>query len=72
MTNLNALYLMGSSVTSLTTIFRQNPIVTSSTSGFIYVPRSLITAYQNANNWSNYASKFLAIEDYPLSSIFSI
>lgn len=34
--------------------------------GYIYVPRSLVNSYKTATNWSNYASKFRAIEDYPL------
>lgn len=33
--------------------------------GYIYVPSSLISQYQSAENWSQYASQFRAIEDYP-------
>lgn len=33
--------------------------------GYIYVPSSLVSAYQEATNWSDYAAQFRAIEDYP-------
>ena len=33
--------------------------------GYIYVPRDLVDSYKSASNWSNYASQFRAIEDYP-------
>ena len=33
--------------------------------GYIYVPKALIEDYKVATNWSNYASQFRAIEDYP-------
>lgn len=33
--------------------------------GYIYVPRALAGDYQTATNWSNYAGKIRAIEDYP-------
>lgn len=33
--------------------------------GYIYVPSSLIDSYKTASNWSTYASRFRAIEDYP-------
>ena len=33
--------------------------------GYIYVPSALIEDYKAATNWSTYASKFRAIEDYP-------
>ena len=32
--------------------------------GYIYVPRSLISTYEAATNWSTYAGQFRAIEDY--------
>ena len=37
----------------------------SSFSGYIYVPSALVDSYKSATNWSTYASKFRAIEDYP-------
>lgn len=33
--------------------------------GYVYVPAALIETYKTATNWSNYASQFRAIEDYP-------
>lgn len=33
---------------------------------YIYVPRDLVEDYKVATNWSVYADKFRAIEDYPL------
>ena len=39
--------------------------VQSSGSAFFYVPSALIEEYKVATNWSNYADRFRAIEDYP-------
>ena len=33
--------------------------------GFVYVPKALLSQYQSATNWSAYASQIRAIEDYP-------
>lgn len=33
---------------------------------YIYVPRALVDSYKAATNWSVYADKIRAIEDYPL------
>lgn len=33
--------------------------------GYVYVPAALIDAYKVATNWSAYADRFRAIEDYP-------
>ena len=65
--NLVSLYLMGSSVVSLhaSGAFRSTPIGGYSTSagqyGSIYVPASLLTAYQTADYWSDYASRFVGV-----------
>lgn len=32
---------------------------------YFYVPKALIEDYKVATNWSNYANRFRAIEDYP-------
>ena len=37
----------------------------ASGTGYIYVPRALVDTYKAASNWSTYASRFRAIEDYP-------
>ena len=33
--------------------------------GYIYVPKALVEEYKTATNWSVFADKFRAIEDYP-------
>ncbi len=33
--------------------------------GYLYVPEALVDSYKVANNWSSFAEKFRAIEDYP-------
>ena len=38
--------------------------LTSSGIGYIYVPRALVDTYKTTKNWSNYASKIRALEDY--------
>jgi len=37
----------------------------ASGTGYIYVPRALVDSYKAATNWSTYANKIRAIEDYP-------
>lgn len=38
---------------------------TGKKTGFIYVPSALVEDYKVATNWSNFATQFRAIEDYP-------
>ena len=59
---LNALVLRSPFVYNLSQAFRDNPI--SNGTGYIYVPRALVSQYQAATNWTAYASQFRAIEDY--------
>lgn len=65
--NLISLYLLGSSVASLTNAnaFSSTPISNYSTVagqwGSIYVPSSLYTAYTTATNWATYASRFVSV-----------
>jgi hypothetical protein len=62
--NLKSLYLTGSSVCTLSNsnAFTSTPIGGYSTSagtyGSIYVPASLLTAYQTATNWTYFSSRF--------------
>lgn len=42
--------------------FYNSPIRTST--GYIYVPASLLETYKTASKWSEYAAKFRALEDY--------
>lgn len=37
----------------------------ASGTGYIYVPSALVDSYKAATNWSTYATKIRAIEDYP-------
>ena len=67
--NLKSLYLMGSSVCTLSDrwVFNSSPIGGYSTSagtyGTIYVPASLLTAYQTATNWTYFSSRFAVGDD---------
>lgn len=45
------------------TPFRSTPIANGS--GYIYVPRALLSLYQGDANWADYSNQFRAIEDYP-------
>lgn len=42
-----------------------NTKIKSGGTGYIYVKSALLDAFKAATNWSNYASQFRAIEDYP-------
>ena len=46
-----------------TSAFTSTPI--EKNTGYIYVPSALIEEYKSATNWSTYAARFRAIEDYP-------
>lgn len=61
---LDTVILRKSSVCSLgnKNAFGSTPI--ESGSGYIYVPKSLISSYKTATNWSNFSEQFRAIEDY--------
>lgn len=60
-TQLNSIYLMGSSISTLVNnnAFNDSPFANGT--GKIYVPANLVSAYQSAQNWSTYASQFMAI-----------
>lgn len=64
-TKLATLILRTQSVVTLsgTSAFTGTKI--AGTGGYIYVPSSLVEDYKAASNWSTYASRFRAIEDYP-------
>nr|DAL55606.1 MAG TPA_asm: leucine-rich repeat protein [Caudoviricetes sp.] len=42
-----------------------SPAYTGDNPGYIYVPKALVEDYKTATNWSVFADKFRAIEDYP-------
>lgn len=46
-----------------TNAFISTPIANGT--GYIYVPKALVDSYKSATNWSTYAARFRAIEDYP-------
>lgn len=60
-------------VVSLTSVFTNNSSITKEdfvSAGkpyycYFYVPKALVEEYKVATNWSNYANRFRAIEDYP-------
>ena len=64
-TALKALILRKSDAvcTLLHTYALNNSLIKSGT-GYIYVPSALIETYKTASNWSTYAAKFRALEDY--------
>lgn len=41
-----------------------NSTIISSGAGYIYVPKALLESYKVASNWSAFATKFRALEDY--------
>lgn len=63
---LESVYFTNSIIINLTSssIFYKTPITDSSytgTFGSIYVPASLLTAYQTATNWSYFSSRFVGV-----------
>lgn len=62
---LTALILRGERVIALAAIsvFTNTPI--ASGTGYVYVPFALLEHYKAATNWTTYADKIRAIEDYP-------
>lgn len=62
--NLEALILRwGSMIPCGTGAAFANSSIASGT-GYIYVPRALVSTYKSASNWSTYANQIRAIEDY--------
>lgn len=61
---LTALVLRSSTVPTLsnTNAFQGSNIEAGT--GYIYVPRDLISSYESASNWSTFAGQFRALEDY--------
>ena len=52
-------------------ILGDDPTGFSTTVDYIYVPRALVDSYKVATNWSSYASKFRALEDYTVDGTIS-
>lgn len=51
--------------TTTATNYALSPNYQGDNPGYIYVPKALIEEYKTATNWSVFADKFRAIEDYP-------
>ena len=63
-TSLKALVLRGNTVATLDgSSYLSNTLIGSGT-GYIYVPRALLSDYASATNFSNFAEQFRALEDY--------
>lgn len=63
-TNLKALILRWNSVALVRQSNALNNSGISSGTGYIYVPKSLVSNYKSSSNWSTYANQIRAIEDY--------
>ena len=71
---LMSVYLLASSVATLTGsyCFYNTPMMNSTytgTYGSIYVPASLLTAYQAAENWSYFSSRFVGLTDEEIAAL---
>lgn len=64
-TNLEALILPANIVCTLANKNAISDTKIAKSEGYIYVPSAKLSAYKTATNWSTYANKFRAIEDYP-------
>ena len=77
--NLLSLYLMGSTIASLSNInaFMNTPISTYTTStggvyGSIFVRASLYSSYIAATNWATYSSRFVSMTDQDIYDMLSL
>ena len=61
---LRALILRNNTVCKLNSKFSEKSFIGYGT-GYIYVPKELVDSYKSAANWSTYANRIRAIEDYP-------
>lgn len=66
-THLETLIIRSNSVCTLanTSTALNETLIAKATTGYVYVPSALVASYQAATNWSTYAARFRAIEDYP-------
>lgn len=71
-TSLESLYVLGSSVATLSTdnaYFSPLGSTKIPTDGYIYVPASLVNSYKEARAWSNYSSRFEGLTDEEIAEI---
>lgn len=64
-TSLDTLIIRTLKVCSMVNSNVLNNTKIASGTGYIYVPRSLVSQYKAATNWANYADQIRAIEYYP-------
>lgn len=62
---IDTVIVRGTTIAKLGTnnVFAKTPL--ESGNGFIYVPKNLVDSYKSATNWSVFADRIRAIEDYP-------
>ena len=63
---LDTLIIRSSSVATLYNIYSLGDTKLANGQGYIYVPRNLVSQYQNATNWGYYGSRFRPLEDYTI------
>jgi hypothetical protein len=61
---LTTVILRSESLCTLENVSAFNGTPIASGTGCIYVPAALVNSYKTATNWSSFASKFRALEDY--------
>ena len=71
---LNSVYLTMSTVPTLQSsdAFFRTPLYNSAYTGVfgsIFVPTSLLTAYQTATNWAAYSSRFVGLTDEEIAAL---
>lgn len=70
-TSLESLYVLGSSVATLSADAYFSPLGSTKipTDGYIYVPASLVDSYKEATTWSKYSSRFEGLTDEEIAEI---
>ena len=63
--SLEALIIRKPTLCKLSSTTAFNGSLINSGSGYIYVPKALLSEYQAATNWVRLKNQFRAIEDYP-------
>lgn len=65
-TSLAAVIIRNMEICNIPSIYAFPSIIRSDTgTGYVYVPAALVEDYKAATNWSTFADKIRAIEDYP-------
>lgn len=69
---LKDLIIRSASVSSIVTSSPLKDTKIANGLGGVYVPRSLVSSYKSASNWSSYTDSIFAIEDYPITDFSTI